>query len=301
MAQASARRIKTSHDDKLLYIIVYSLLTLILIVTLYPIVFVVSASFSDPIAISAGRVVLWPVGFSLRGYQVVLEDARVSTGFLNSLFYTTVGTGINLFMTLLAAYPLSRRDLPGRKQVMMFCTATMLFSGGMIPSYILMRDLNLLDTRWSLLLPTAISVYNMIVARTFFMTTIPDELLEASQIDGCSDFRFLISVVLPLSKAITAVLIMYYAVGHWNSYFNAFLYLNSKNLFPLQLVLREILVMSQISAASIEDADLAIAMQGLADLLKYALIIVSSLPVLLLYPLAQKYFVEGIMIGSIKG
>ena len=301
MAQAMQARIRAAHDDSLFYAVIYMLLALILAVTLYPILFVISASFSDPIAISAGRVVLWPVGLSLRGYQVVFEDARVGTGFLNSLFYTAAGTGVNLFMTLLVAYPLSRRDLPGRGGVMMLCTVTMLFCGGMIPTYMLIRDLGLLDTRWCLILPGAISVYNMIVARTFFMTTIPDELLEASQIDGCSDFRFLLAVVLPLSKAIMAVLVMYYAVGHWNSYFNAFLYLTDKTLFPLQIVLREILVMSQISASAIEDPDLATAMQGLADLLKYSLIVVASVPVLLLYPFAQKYYVEGVMIGSVKG
>ncbi|MCL2831774.1 MAG: carbohydrate ABC transporter permease [Treponema sp.] len=297
----SQEKIKTAADDRLFYIIITIILTFILIVTLYPLLYVLSSSISDPEAVSSGQVLIFPVGFSLRGYSVVFEDPRVLTGFLNTFFYAGFGTAINLFMTLLASYPLSRKDLFGRGPIMMIFTFTMLFSGGMIPSYILMRNLGLLNTRWALLLPGAISVYNMIIARTFFMSTIPDELLEASQIDGCSDFRYVWSVVLPLSKSILAVLVMFYFIDHWNNFFNAFLYLSDRKLFPLQIVLREILVMSQIRATAIEDPDLAFAMQGLAELMKYSLIVIASVPVLFLYPLAQRYFVKGVMIGSIKG
>jgi len=212
-----------------------------------------------------------------------------------------LGTLINVVMTLVCAYPLARKGLPHRKTLTFFFTFTMLFSGGMIPNYLLLRDLNMLNTVWAMLVPGAISVYSMIIARTFISTSIPDELLEAAQIDGCNDFRFFFLFVLPLSKAVIAVIAMQYAVGHWNAYFNAFIYLTKKELYPLQVFLREILVMNQIAANNILDPEAAVAMQGLADLLKYSLIVISSAPILCIYPFFQKYFVKGVMIGSIKG
>jgi multiple sugar transport system permease protein/putative aldouronate transport system permease protein len=204
-------------------------------------------------------------------------------------------------MTLICAYPLARKHLPHRGILTFFFTFTMLFSGGMIPSYLLLRDLRMLNTIWAMLIPGAVSVYSMIITRTFIATSIPDDILEATQIDGCSDFKFFFLFVLPLAKAVIAVIAMQYAVGHWNAYFNAFIYLTNQRLYPLQVFLREILVMNQIAAAEIADPETAVAMQGLADLLKYSLIVVSTAPILCIYPFFQKYFVKGVMIGSIKG
>jgi multiple sugar transport system permease protein/putative aldouronate transport system permease protein len=268
---------------------------------LYPIVFIISASFSSPFAISSGQVLLLPVEPGLQGYAAVFKDARIPMGYRNTVFYTVCGTVINVFMTLICAYPLARKKLPYRGALTFFFTFTMLFSGGMIPNYLLLRDLHILNTVWAMLVPGAISVYSMIITRTFIANSIPEELLEATQIDGCGDFRFFFLFVLPLSKAVIAVIAMQYAVGHWNAYFNAFIYLTKKELYPLQVFLREILVMNQIAANNIVDPEAAVAMQGLADLLKYSLIVISSAPILCIYPFFQKYFVKGVMIGSVKG
>ncbi|MCL2480068.1 MAG: carbohydrate ABC transporter permease, partial [Treponema sp.] len=231
----------------------------------------------------------------------VFKDSRIPIGYRNTIFYTAFGTLINVFMTLICAYPLARKHLPHRGALTFFFTFTMLFSGGMIPSYLLLRSLRMLNTIWAMLIPGAISVYSMIITRTFIANSIPEDLLEATQIDGCSDFKYFFLFVLPLSKAVIAVIAMQYAVGHWNAYFNAFIYLTKKELYPLQVFLREILVMNQIATADIVDPEAAVAMQGLADLLKYSLIVISSAPILCIYPFFQKYFVKGVMIGSIKG
>ena len=211
-----------------------------------------------------------------------------------------VGTAINLAMTMIAAYPMARKDLPLRSFFSVLFAFTMLFGGGMIPNYILIMKLGMLNTRWALLLPGALSVYNMIIARTA-MQSLPDELLEAAYIDGCSDARYFVRIVLPLSGATIAVLALYYAVGHWNSYFSAFMYLSDRSKYPLQIVLREIIIMGQIAESDITDLDSAERIQGLSQLLKYALIVISSAPMMLIYPFVQKYFVKGVMIGSLKG
>lgn len=286
--------------DKRFYVITYIILILLVIVVLYPIIFVISCAFSSPAAVFAGRVFLLPVEPSVEGFAAVFKNRQIISGFFNTLIYTFCGTMINLLMTTLAAYPLSNRTLVYRKPIMMLFIFTMFFSGGMIPNYILLMNLKLLNTRWSILLPGAISVYNMILMRAFF-ENIPVELNEAASIDGCSDIRYLISVVLPLSKPIIAVLVLYYAVAHWNAYFNAMMYLTDQKLVPLQLVLRDILVSNSISVGEIADEETMRAKQGLAELLKYSLIVISSLPVMIIYPFIQKYFVQGVMIGSIKG
>ncbi len=288
-------------DDRIYYSLTYFYVLLLTVSVLYPLVYILSSSFSSAQAVSLGRVVLWPVDWSVAGYTAVFKNARVFIGYRNTIFYTLAGTTVNILMTLICAYPLARKKLPHRKLLTFIFTFTMLFSGGMIPSYILMRDLKLINTVWVLVIPGAISVYNMIVTRTFFQTTISDELLEAAQIDGCNDIRFFTQFVLPLSKAIIAVIGMMYAVEHWNAYFNAFIYLSRRELYPLQIFLREILVMNQINASDIVDPETAIAQQGMADLLKYSLIVVSAGPILCVYPFIQKYFVRGIMIGSLKG
>ena len=294
-------KMRLPFEDKVYYTFVYIYSALLMLVVLYPMIFVVSASFSSGFAISSGQVVLWPVDPSLQGYQTVFRDARIPMGYRNTIFYTTAGTMINIAMTLICAYPLARKRLPHRGPITFFFTFTMLFSGGMIPNYLLLRSLGMLNTIWAMLIPGAISVYSMIITRTFIANSIPDELLEATQIDGCSDFMYFFLFVLPLSKAVIAVIAMQYAVGHWNAYFNAFIYLTKKELYPLQVFLREILIMNQIATADIVDPEAAVAMQGLADLLKYSLIVISSAPILCIYPFFQKYFVKGVMIGSIKG
>lgn len=290
-----------SLNDKIFYIIITAILTFFFIAVLYPCIFVLSASFSSGVAVQSGKVILFPVDLSIEGYRAVFNTSTVWTGFINSLFYTVVGTTINLVMTLTAAYCLSRRDLPGRNGIMLLFTFTMFFSGGMIPSYMMVQSLGILNTRWALLLPGAIGVYNLIVARTFIINSIPLELLEASQMDGCSDVMYYLKVVIPLSKAIIAVLVLFYGVGHWTAYFNAMIYLHDKSLYPLTLFLREILMASQIDPSTVQDPELQARLAEMAGAIKYSLIVVSMVPVLIIYPFVQKYFVKGVMIGSVKG
>ena len=290
-----------SLGDKVFIGFVVVVLTLFFIAVLYPCIFVVSASFSSGSAVQAGKVVLFPVEPTLEGYKTVLNTPTVWLGYRNSILYTVVGTIINLAVTMTAAYCLSRKDLPGRNFVMLAFTFTMFFSGGLIPMYIQVQNLKLLNTMWSLILPGAISVYNLIVARTFIVNTIPSELLEASQIDGCSDIRYYISIVLPLSGAIIAVEALFYAVGHWNAYFNAMIYLSKRELYPLTLYLREILMSSNIDPSTVSDPELQARLADMVGIIKYALIVVAVVPVLMIYPFVQKHFVKGIMIGSVKG
>ena len=290
-----------SINDKIFYIITGFLLTAFFIIVLYPCIYVVSASFSSGSAVEAGRVILWPVDFSLEGYKAVFHTPSVWIGFRNSLFYTIAGTLINILVTMIAAYSLARPDLPGRNGIMLFFTFTMFFSGGMITGYMLVRSLHILNTIWAMLIPGALGVYNLIIARTFIESNIPTELLEAAQMDGCSDIRFFASIVLPLSKAVIAVLVLFYGVSHWNSYFNAMIYLNDKELYPLTIYLKEILMASQIDPSTVADPELQNRIARMAAVIKYALIVVSMIPILILYPFIQKYFVKGVMIGSVKG
>lgn len=291
---------KLTVDDKLYYTIAYIIIGLLTASVSYPIIYILSCSISNPSAVAAGKVVLFPVGFYLGGYKQVLSYTRVYIGFRNSIIYTVVGTFLNVIMTLICAYPLARKRLPHRNFFMFFFSFTMLFSGGMIPTYLVMRKLHLLNTPWIMMLPT-FGVYNMIIARTYIQNSIPDELLESVQIDGCDDIRYFWEFVLPLSKPVIAVIALQYAVGHWNSYFSAFIYLTNNKLFPLQVFLREILVLNQISPDEFVDDETFLQLQGMVDLLKYALIVVATVPILFVYPYIQKYFVKGIMIGSLKG
>lgn len=290
-----------SLSDKVFYIVVVLFLTLFFICVLYPCIFVISASFSSGSAVQSGKVILWPVDFSLEGYKTVFNTSTVFTGFRNSLFYTVAGTTINIVVTMIAAYALSRNDLPGKNQLTLFFSFTMFFSGGMIPSYMLIQSLGIINTRWSLLLPGALGVYNMIVARTFIQSNLPAELLEAGKIDGCSDIKYFLKIVLPLSKPVIAVLVLFYGVGHWNQYFNAMIYLSSRDLYPLTIFLREILMADQIDPSTVSDPEVQAQLAQAAGVIKYALIVVSMIPVLMIYPFIQKYFVKGVMIGSIKG
>lgn len=293
--------LKKPNADTFFYLGNNFFLLAALVVVLIPLLHVISASFSDPRAVSGGKVLLLPVDFSLKGYAAVFKHNTVLTGYANTIFYTTAGTFVNIVMTILAAYPLARRGLPCRKLFIGLFTFTMIFSGGMMPAYMLNSSLGLMDKRLVMILPGAINVFNLTIAKNFFENNIPEELYEAAQIDGCNYFKFLISVVLPLSKPILAVLALYYAVVHWNSYFDAFLYLTDPDKMPLSMVLRDILVMNSITAESIVDATELLAKQGLADLLKYSLIIVSSLPLVIVYPFISKYFAKGTLTGAVKG
>jgi putative aldouronate transport system permease protein len=295
--------VRLSSGDKIFIGAAYAMLSVALVVVLYPLIFVVSSSFSSTDAVVTGKVWLWPVEPSLAGYNAVFQNSQIGLGYLNSFIYMVLGTSVNIFMTLLAAYPLSRRDFYGRGVFMFIFTFTMLFSGGLIPRYLLVRSLGMLDTRWAMVLPAALAVWNVIITRTYFQQNIPNELVEAADMDGCSDVRFIYKVVVPLSGPIIAVMTLFYAIGHWNSYFNALIFLNERRLYPLQIVLRNILIQNQFDAEMIADLDVEeIAVrEGLADLLKFSLIVVASVPVLSLYPFVQRYFIKGIMIGSLKG
>ena len=292
---------KLSRSDFIYYCISYTIVTILVLIVLYPMLFIVSASFSTAAAVNAGRVWLLPVNPTLFNYHMVLQYESVYVGYRNTLFYTFFGTLINVVLTLICAYPLSRKDLVGRGFFTFLFTFTMIFSGGMIPSYILMRNLRMLNTVWAILLPGSISVTNMIVTRTFFTQSIPGELLEASKLDGCSDAQYFFKVLIPLSNSVIAVITLFYAVGYWNSWFNAFLYLSNRNLYPLQLFLRQILVQNQFSADVLTDPEMAEQLLGIQEVLKYAIIVVSTVPLMLFYPFAQKHFVKGVMIGSLKG
>lgn len=288
--------------------VVNLLLSVFLLVELYPILYVISCSFSNPDAVTAGEILLWPVGFSLEGYKHIFRYTDIWIGYGNTIFYTVVGTMINLAVTLTCAYALSRSDLIGRKFIMIFFMITMYVGGGLIPTYLNMKSFGLVDSRAALLVLGALSVYNMIVAKSFFSNSIPYELSEAATIDGCDDFAIFFRIILPLSKAITVVMILYYGIGHWNSYFNAMIYLNDRNKYPLQMFLREILLQSKLTAAAAgdvivsEEEALWLEEQAkAAELIKYCVIVVATLPMMIIYPKLQKYFEKGVMIGSVKG
>lgn len=289
--------------DRLLISGIYLLLSIILSVILLPLINIVSSSFSSPKAVAAGRVSLFPVEFTLTGYQAVFTNELIQSGFLNSIIYTVLGTLMNVSLTLLAAYPLSRDGFVGHKLLIGFFTVTMFVSGGIVPSYLLMRDIGILYTRWAMIVPSGVSVYNMIIARTFMRTSIPADLYGAAEIDGCSDAGTFFRVVLPLVRPLIAVLILLFAVGHWNSYFGGLMYLRDENMFPLQLVLRKILILNQfdITKMNITMFEDLWDKQYFGELIKYSSIVVSTLPVMLLYPFIQKYFVKGVMLGSLKG
>lgn len=293
-------KIKRSLDDMIFDIFNYCILASALLLVLYPLYFIAIASFSDPIGVYEGKVWIWPIDATLEGYVRIFTDQRIWRGYGNSFFYTVTGTLINLLFTLPAAYACSRKDLGCRKLFMLYITFTMYFSGGLIPTFLLVKSLGMYNSIWAMLLPGAISVFNLIIAKTFFESTIPEELREAAQLDGCSDFRFFGSIVLPLSTALISIMVLYYGIAHWNAFFDALIYLKSEKLFPLQLLLREILVQSDTADMSGDLVSVA-KQQRASDLIKYGMIIVASLPMLVLYPFLQKHFVKGVMIGAIKG
>ncbi len=292
------------HDtkvDKIFNVIVNLLLILGTILVLYPLYFVILASFSDPTAIQTGKVLFWPVHPELTSYISVMKDPRIWIGYRNTLLYTGGGTILGVGLTILGGYALSRKDLVGASLITKMMVFTMYFNGGLIPTYIVVKNLGLINTPYVLMILGSFSVFNLIVTRTFFKSKISDELLEAARIDGCGNGRFFLNIVLPLSKEIVAVIFLFYAVGHWNSFFNALIYINEPKLYPLQLILREILVSAE--SINMEGADLhaQVQMLRLQETVKYCVIIVGSLPVLVVYLLAQRFFIRGVMVGSIKG
>ena len=293
-------RIRRSQSDLVFNLFIYGFAILTLIIVLYPLYFVVIASFSSPYAVSAGKVWFYPVGFTLDGYRELLKHADIWIGYRNTIAYTLMGTLIGIAVNIPAAYALSRKDLAGRGFFTFLFVFTMFFSGGLIPTYLTVQDFHLYDTFWVMVLPFSVSVYNIIVARTFFSTSIPSDLWDAAQIDGCGNIRYFFQIVIPLSKAVIAVIGLWTAVWHWNSYFNALIYLKDPNLYPLQLILRDILITNNMQSAMGTGEAAQIALRK-AALMRYAVIIVSTVPIMVFYPFVQKYFNQGVMIGAVKG
>lgn len=276
------------------------ILVLFSLIVLYPIIVVVSSSFSSPNALMAGKVLFAPIDPTLDGYRAVIHHPDIWTGIKNSIFYTVVGTIINLVVSVLAAYPLSRKDFTSRGWISLFFAFTMWFGGGLIPTFLLIKDMGLYNTRAVMLIPLAMNVWNMIIVRTYFQSNISDDLLEVAKIDGCSDIRFLTKIVVPLSKPVLAVVALYYAVANWNIYAHAYIYINKPELQPIQVVLRDILLLNSTQEISVDVTKMGKSEQ-LSELLKYSLVVVASIPMILIYPFVQKHFVKGIMVGSVKG
>lgn len=290
---------RITKGDRITDILSYILLSLIVLLCLYPVYFVLVASFSHPTAVNSGRMLLWPEGFNLDGYEYVFNDQRIWRGYGNTILYVVLGTLLGLFACLSGGYALSRKDLPGRKLIMGLYVFTMYFSGGLIPGYLVVKSLGLLNTRAILIILGSVSVYNIILIRTFFQSNLPEELRESAFIDGCGNLRFFVQFAVPLSKAIVAVIALYLAVGYWNSYFNALIYTTDAQKHPLQLVLRQMLLTD--TGVEVGDPEAAAELGRIMQVIKYAIIVVSTLPVMCVYPFLQKYFVQGVMIGSLKG
>jgi putative aldouronate transport system permease protein len=296
-------KVKISGIDKVYIGVVYTFLALYTLIVLYPLIYVVSCSFSSAESLVKGQVFFFPVNFTLQGYQAVFNNKQIWSGYYNSIVYTATGTIVGVITTIIGAYVLSRREFPLRKFITVLFMVTMFFNGGMLPTYILIKSLNLYNTIWAIILPGGFSVWLAIIGRTFIKSTIPEELFEATFIDGGNYFQYFTKIILPLSKPILAVFALNYAVGHWNSYFSALMYLKDSNKYPLQIILRNIVIANIFDPNSLSSTDVRTMMerQYLVELLKYSLIIVSSAPLLIVYPFIQKYFIKGVMIGAIKG
>lgn len=295
------RRIKQSPADILFDAIVLLSMIFAFVVVVYPLLYILSCSFSDRMAVTGGKVWLFPVHPTLFAYNVVFAYNKVWLGYMNSIIYMVLGTFFGVLVTILAAYPLARKGLVGKKFFSWLFLFTMLFNGGLIPTYLWMKNLHMLDTVWVMVLPGACSAWNIIIMRTYFQSSIPAELYESAELDGCSDFGTLIRIVLPLSGAVIAVISLFFAVWLWNSYFSALIYLTNENKFPLQIILRDILIMNDSNSGMMKDIDDMMRKQGIADVLRYVLIVVASAPLLIIYPFVQRYFIKGVMLGSLKG
>ena len=296
----TAVKVKKSKEDKIFDFFLYTIATIIILVMLYPMYFIIIASVSSPNDVSAGNVMFYPKGINFRAYAKLFEYKQLWTGYKNTIIYAVLGTIFSLVFNIPAAYALSRKDLFGRKFFTIFYLVPMFFTGGLIPTYMVVKDLGLLDTMWVMVVPFSVITYYIIVARTFFVNSIPDDLREAAQLDGCGNLNYFFRIVLPLSKAVISVIALWTAVGQWNSYFNALIYLRNAELIPLQLVLRNILVSNQTISNMLTGAA-ATEAREMADLIKYAIIVISSAPIMCMYPFVQKYFNQGVMLGSVKG
>lgn len=301
MAKAKIReyRIPLMHKEKVFYAVNGLFLTLFFITTLYPLLCLISSAISEPTAVYTGRVTFYPVGFSLRGFEINLQNINLLNGFKNSVIYTVLGTALIVSVTMVTAFALSRRELIGRSAISFFFAFTMWFSGGLIPFFLLVRDLGMYNTIWAVIIPGVVNVWYIIVCRTYINSTISEEMFEAASIDGCGYFRFLWQMVLPLSTPVIAVLTLWAAIGHWNSYFNAMIFLQNKAMRPLQLFLRDYLIASNV--VDMSNVDFTTESMGLQELVKNSMILLSVLPLWILYPFIQKYFVSGIMVGAVKG
>lgn len=303
MSKNNSKAIRLSKGDRIMDTAINIIMFLLFLVVLYPLIYVVSSSFSSGDAVFNGKVILWPVDFSFYGYEIVLKYPKVWVGYKNTIINTVLGTVMNVFTTTLVAYPLSRKEFQGKGFYMFIFMFTMWFGGGLVPTYILMSDLGLVNNRFAVLLTGLVSISNMVVMRSFFRSSIPGDLHDAARVDGISDIGYLVKIVLPLSKAIFSVVTLYYAVAHWNAYFSAMIYLMDPDMITLQQVLKDLLAQSNPSVDDIQGltAEEISALQYSADLMKYSLIVVSSAPILCAYPFVQKYFEKGVMIGSVKG
>ena len=295
-------RLRMRYSDKVFDAVNVTLICLLVLIFAWPLWFVLISAFSDPSQVYAGKVLLWPKGFTTEAFQNILEYKAIWTGYRNTIFYTLVGTVVNVVITICAAYPLSRNDFAGRKVILYMLLFTMYFSGGLVPTYMIVKSLHLIDSPWAMIIPGACSVYNVLITRTYFKNSIPESLFEAARLDGANSFQYLIKIALPLSKPIIAVIGLYYGVGHWNDYYTALIYLRDMELLPLQSALRDILLTTQLLA---DDLNIAldvntVSRMKLAQTMRYSSIIVSMIPVLAIYPFIQKHFVKGVMIGSIK-
>ena len=297
--QAEGGPIKQTTGDRAFYMVNTILLALLALIVLYPLYFIIIASFSDPDAVLGGRVILYPVDVTFEGYAKILQRTDVWRGYLNTIIYTILTVILALAVTIPGGWALSRQTIPGKKFLMVYFIIPMFFGGGLIPFYNVMSSLGLINTIWAVILPSILSVWNLFMTRTFFESSIPQGLVEAAKIDGAGEFRIFTMLVLPLSKAIIAVMALYYAIGQWNSYFNAMIFLQNENLYPLQLVLKEILIASESTMGG--SGETILEQYRLANQIKYVSVIVSSAPVMMLYPFVQKYFAQGVMIGSLKG
>ena len=294
-------KVRERGEDRVFTIVVYTVLTVLLLAVALPMLNIVASSFSSPAAVTSGRVSFWPVDFTTRGYEVALNNPQIVRGFLNSVGYVLLGTTISVALTIALAYPLSRRSFVGRNVITVLVIFTMLFSGGLIPTYMVVRGLGLIDTPWAMVLPAAVGVWQVIIARAYFQSAIPEELHEAAMIDGASDLRVMWSVVLPLAKPMIAVVALMYAIGQWNAYFDALIYLRSDQLQPLQIVLRNILVLNASPSGGGMTPAEALERRQLADLLKFSLIVISTIPVMIIYPFVAKHFTKGVLLGAVKG
>lgn len=297
---AVSNKVKRSREDVIFDTVLYVIAGILILITLYPMYFIIIASFSDPALVSQGKIMFIPKGINFKAYKQLAGYAKLWVGYKNTILYVIGGTIMTLVVNIPASYALSRKKMYGRNVMTFFYLIPMFFTGGLIPTYMAVKDFGLLDTYWVMIVPFSVVTYYIIVGRTFFQNSIPDDLWEAAQLDGCGYIGFFFKIVLPLSKAVIAVIALWAAVGQWNGYFNALIYLRSEELQPLQIVLRNILVSNQTIAAQTTGAA-AVEAKQMADLIKYAVIVVSSAPIMCMYPFVQKYFNQGVMLGSVKG